>query len=127
MLLQKPFPAGSLSFFLTAECRVSGCASPLFIEWLGQAVLDDAGVDRLGPISNPALNAHQVLANLQRGLELGREQRGRLVGDGIVGCHARVERSLEHPVDAVTLSVAQTAERTQWCGRRSPPLSAHAA
>ncbi len=53
---------------------------------------------------------HEVLANLQRSLQLGGEQGRGCIGQHVGLLHSLLERGLHHPVDIVALPVAQPAE-----------------
>ncbi len=86
------------------------------VQLTGEGRLDDAGIDRLRSDFEPSLeSAHEMLADLQGRLELGREYRRSLVGDNVGRHDVLIERSLEHPVDIVPLPIPQAAKLENCC------------
>ena len=78
----KPAPSGKDGRFVrdsSHNCQIRAISLVLALTRMAEA-----GVDRLGADLEPGLErAHQMLADLQRGLQLGGQQRGRLVGQHI--------------------------------------------
>jgi hypothetical protein len=89
----------------------SGQAGFKVIDPQRQQRFDHGLIDRLGTYLESRLErAYQVLADLQRRFQLGRQAGCRRVGHDVFGCDTLFEAHFEHPVDIVALAIAQTAE-----------------